>query len=131
MDTEDYKAKATQLLSDTNTYPLMKKDPTSKFVTTLVKKLQDLKEKHSISDLQYKQMYPTSTVIPRFYGLPKIHKKGVPLRPIVALRGSFTYTVAKHLYKILLSPMVGKNGMSLKNSTELVTTLSQLDETDI
>ena len=110
----------------------IKKDPTAKFVSGLVKKLQELKEKKNISDLQYKQLYTTSTVIPRFYGLPKIHKQGVPLRPIVASRGSFTYPVAKHLSKIL-SPMVGKNGLALKNSTELVSTLRdcKLDETDI
>ena len=31
----------------------------------------------------------------KFYGLPKIHKAGIPLRPIVSSRGSITYGVAK------------------------------------
>ena len=36
---------------------------------------------------KYKQLYPTSAVPPKFYGLPKIHKVGTPLRAIVSSRG--------------------------------------------
>ena len=77
-------------------------------------------------------MYPTSAVIPRFYRLPKVHKTGAPLRPIVASRGSITYAVARHVADIL-SPIVGKNGYGLKNSTDLVRQLEtcKLDEDDI
>ena len=42
-------------------------------------------------------MYPTGCVLPKFYGLPKIHKNRHPLRPIVSSRGSVTYGVAKVL----------------------------------
>ena len=35
----------------------------------------------------YKAMYPKGCVPPKFYGLPKIHKTGNPLRPIVSSRG--------------------------------------------
>ncbi|BHF62135.1 hypothetical protein SprV_0100512100 [Sparganum proliferum] len=34
----------------------------------------------------------------RFYGLPKVHKPGVPLRPIVSLRGTPTFGLSKWLY---------------------------------
>ena len=44
---------------------------------------------------------------PKFYGLPKIHKTGIPLRPIVSSIGSVTYGVAKVLAKVL-KPLVGK-----------------------
>ena len=54
----------------------------------------------------YKAMYPTSCVPPKFYGLPKIHKTGNPLRPIISSRGTVTYGVAKVLSKVL-KPMVG------------------------
>ena len=52
-------------------------------------------------------MYPTGCVLPKFYGLPKIHKPDTPLRPIVSSCGSVTYGVAKELAKIL-KPLVGK-----------------------
>ncbi len=119
MNTVDYKTKAKSLLADSDTYKVLKKDPTAKFTDRLVKLLQKVKQEGGISELLYKTLYPTSTLIPRFYGLPKIHKKDVPLRPIVASRGSLTYKVAKHIARIL-APIVGRNGYALKNSADLV-----------
>nr|VZI04186.1 unnamed protein product [Spirometra erinaceieuropaei] len=46
-------------------------------------------------------MKPQDAAIARFYGLPKIHKPNVPLRPIVALKGTPTYGLAKWLTKHL------------------------------
>ena len=43
---------------------------------------------------------------PLFYGLPKIHKVGFPLRPIVAFVNSPTYQLSKHLV-FILSPLTG------------------------
>ncbi|VDN49537.1 unnamed protein product [Dibothriocephalus latus] len=48
-------------------------------------------------------MKATDTALARFYGLPKIHKPNVPLRPIVALKGSPTYNLAKWMYSKLKS----------------------------
>ena len=53
-------------------------------------------------------MYPIGCVPPRSYGLPKIHKTGNPLRPIVSSRGLVTYGVAKVLSKVI-KPLVGKS----------------------
>ena len=132
MNSKDYKDKAKTLLSDTNTYKALSKDPTPKYRTQVVNKLKELKTAGAISELQYKRLYPTSSTIPRFYGLPKVHKVGAPLRPIVASRGSLTYGIARHVADIL-SPIVGKNGYSLKNSAEMVKELQdcRLDETDV
>ena len=44
-----------------------------------------------------KKMYPTGAGIPKFYGLPKIKKAGVPLRPIVSTRGSVAYGTVRDL----------------------------------
>ncbi|BHF79911.1 hypothetical protein SprV_0702303500 [Sparganum proliferum] len=46
-------------------------------------------------------MKPTDTALARFYGLPKIHKPNVPLRPIVALKGSPTYNLSKWMARKL------------------------------
>ena len=40
-----------------------------------------------MSESTYKKIYPTGAGIPKVYGLPKIHKAGIPLRPIVSSRG--------------------------------------------
>ncbi|BHF72323.1 hypothetical protein SprV_0401538700 [Sparganum proliferum] len=41
------------------------------------------------------------TALARFYGLPKVHKEGAPLRPIVSLKGTPTYGLAKWLFRRL------------------------------
>ena len=51
-------------------------------------------------------MTPTGACSPKYYGLPKVHKEGVPLRPIISIRGSVTYKTAKELSRIL-KPLEG------------------------
>ena len=52
---------------------------------------------------------------PKLYGLPKIHKKNNPLRPIVSSRGSVTYGVAKEVPRIL-KPLTGNTIHHINNS---------------
>ena len=106
MDQQEYNNKAQALLQDTNTYKVLPKDPTPKLKNNLINLLKDIKQSGGFSIQKYKQLYPTSAVPPKFYGLPKIHKTGTPLRPIVSSRGSITYRVAKELSHII-KPLVG------------------------
>ena len=119
MDQEDYTSKALTLLQDTNTYKVLKKDPTSQLKNKLISILMDIKHTGGLSTNKYKQLYPTSTVPPKFYGLPKIHKVGTPLRPIVSSRGSITYGVAKELAYII-KPLIGQSPHHLKNTQHFV-----------
>nr|VZI35356.1 unnamed protein product [Spirometra erinaceieuropaei] len=41
---------------------------------------------------------PQDTALARLHGLPKVHKDGAPLRPIVSLKGTPTYGLAKWLF---------------------------------
>ena len=105
MDKEDYTNKAQTLLQGNNTYKVLKTDPTSQLKNKLINLLKDTKQTGGLSTNKYKQLYPTSVVPPKFYGLPKIHKVGTPLRPIVSSRGSITCGVAKELAYII-EPLV-------------------------
>ena len=67
----------------------------------------------------YSTMYPTGCVPPKFYGLPKIHKTGTPLRPIVSSRHSVTYRVAKVLSKVI-QPLVGKYPHHIQSTSDFV-----------
>ena len=60
---------------------------------------------------------PQFSTPPQIYGLPKIHKAGTPLRPIVSSIGSPTYKLAKELARIL-APLMGKTDTFVKNSVE-------------
>ena len=126
LNTADYNSKIQDLLKDTNTYKILKKDPTQVHKRQLTNILKEWKDQGRISDNLYHQLYPTSEMPPRFYGLPKIHKQGTPLRPIVSSIGSITYNVARHIANIL-SPMVGKNGHSIKNSTEFAKKIQNME----
>ena len=100
LDKEDYIQKAGNLLEQ-SAYKTIDRDPTNNIKAKLIKILRGLNRKTDRDEGMYKAMDPTSCTPPKFYGLPKIHKTGTPLRPIVSSRGSVTYGVAKVLAKVL------------------------------
>ena len=56
---------------------------------------------------------------PQLYGLPKIHKMGIPLRPIVSSIGSATYRLVRELARIL-TPLKGQCSSYIRNSSHFV-----------
>ena len=113
MDKKEYQEKAKALLEDQGTYQALKTDPTGRLKSKMINLLKKIKSEGGIDDILYKKLYPTGAVTPKFYGLPKIHKDGIPLRPIVSSRGSITYEVAKELARIL-KPLVGSSPTTSK-----------------
>ena len=65
----------------------------------LISLLKKIKAEGGINDNLYKKMYPTGA--PKFYGLPKVHKRDISLRPIMSSRGSISYEGAKELARII------------------------------
>ena len=61
-----------------------KKDPTSSIVSKFTKKLIELRDNILIEQQEYFKLKPTGTPPARFYALPKIHKDGTPMRPIIS-----------------------------------------------
>ena len=78
IDTVDYIRKAKEILEDTNTYRVIHTDPTSRLKNKLINILRRAKAETGMQDNIYKKMYPTGVSPPKFYGLPKIHKKNIP-----------------------------------------------------
>ena len=117
MDKQQYHDKALSLLNDKSTYAVLNSDPTSKTQRKSNKILFDLKKGGKISDSMYKMLYCRDGLCPCFYGLPKIHKPGIPLRPIVSFVNSLTYAISGYLMRIL-SPVVGNTNFTVKNSCE-------------
>ena len=118
MDQEDYTNKAQALLQDTNTYKVLTKDPTSQLKNTHLPS-----QRHQTNRRPYHPQIQTAISHkcspPKFYGLPKIHKTGTPLRPIVSSRGSITYGIAKELSHII-KPLVGQCPHHLKNTQHFI-----------
>ena len=118
MDTTDYKKKAEELLRQP-TYQPIPTDPTSKYKNKLINMLKSIRAEGGISEAVYKKLYPTGAGSPKFYGLPKIHKEGVPLRPIVSSIGAVTYYTSKELARIL-KPLVGRSPYHIQNSQDFI-----------
>ena len=118
IDTEEYKKKAQELLQQP-TYQPIPSDPTSKYKNKLINILKSIKAEGGITEAVYKKLYPTGAGSPKFYGLPKIHKEGVQLRPIVSSIGAVTYYTSKELSRII-KPLVGRSPYHIQNSKEFI-----------
>ncbi|BHF59623.1 hypothetical protein SprV_0100258400 [Sparganum proliferum] len=101
LDKSEYVAKAQQLLNDNQSYKVLDSDPMKSLVGKINKSLNQMRNENAISEKDWRQMKPQDAALARFYGLPKIHKPNVPLRPIVVLKGTPTYGLAKWLAKHL------------------------------
>ena len=62
---------------------------------------------------------------PQMYGLPKVHKDGTPMRPIVSTIGSPSYKLAKELTRIL-TPLAGNTMHAMKNSMSFVDRIHEI-----
>ena len=60
------------------------------------------------------------------YDLPKIHKDGCPIRPIIFAVGTYNYKLAKFLVEIL-SPLIENNKYILKDTFDFVNKVSHLN----
>ena len=113
----DYIKKAKELLQDINTYRTIQGDPTSKLNNKLISILRKINAETGMQENTYRKMCPTGASPPKFYGLPEIHKKNIPLRPIVSSIGSVSYGVANELAKII-NPLMGCSQHHVHNSTQ-------------
>ena len=125
LEKKDYIEKAKQLLQDANTYETIQADPTTKLKNRLITKLKKIKLDTGLDDTTYRRMYPTGAVIPKFYGLPKVHKENSPLRPIVSSIGSVSYGVAKEIARII-KPLVGSTEHHVNNSMEFTEEIKKM-----
>ena len=94
MNKDDYIMKSEELLN-TTTYKKITEDPTNRQKTRLISVLKNIKAEGGLNEENYRKMYPTGAVSPKYYVLPKIHKPGIPLRPIISSTGTVTYNTAK------------------------------------
>ena len=118
MRREDYSTKMKGML-ETSTYRQLGKDPTATQEGRLSRKLKELEKGGEITGNLYHQLRPSGSQPPRIYGLPKIHKPEVPLRPIVSCIGSPSYQLSKHIAS-LISPLAGKTDSYVRNSRHFV-----------
>ncbi|CAF3715913.1 unnamed protein product [Rotaria sp. Silwood1] len=109
-----------EILSDHKTFKVLNFDETMSHEDRLIRKLKQLKNNGFITEKEYNFCRPTGSQPARIYGLPKIHKIGAPLRPIVSASGTFNYNLAKLL--------ANKLDHLRKNDTIITNTFAFVDE---
>lgn len=62
----------------------------------------------------------TNPSAPIFRALPKIHKDGIPIRPLVNFIPAPSYNIAKRIEQVIRQETTLKNSHSLKNSLDLI-----------
>ncbi|CAF3920384.1 unnamed protein product, partial [Rotaria sp. Silwood1] len=97
LDHDEYVNKMLEILNDPLTFKTLDHDPTIKKENKLRGTLLKMKKRGFLSEAEYKQAFPVGSHCARIYGLPKIHKSGIPLRPVMSTIGSYNYRLAKLL----------------------------------
>ena len=97
----DYTDKMETLLKDKSTYKILKRDPTSKFQQKNNELVEKLHREEAITLREKYNLTQRAALAPRIYGLPKIHKTNMPLRPICSSINSPSYSLCKYVIKIL------------------------------
>ncbi|MCP3667719.1 MAG: hypothetical protein GY696_35380, partial [Gammaproteobacteria bacterium] len=120
LDTAVYHRKMeTDVLSDNTKFKPLKSDPTKTREKSLNKFLITLQKSEKITQRLYKFLRKSDARTPQLYGLPKVHKEGCPLRPIVSAIRSFNYNTGK-LLVWFLTPYMSQCDSFIKNSTDFV-----------
>ena len=116
MDRVEYSNKLANLIENGG-YCKVKKNPTLKTERKLSQILS--KNKDLIPQRKYRQLIQYYSKLSHIYGLPKIHKDGIPLKPIVSCRGSACHPLSCYLVEIV-TPLSGKSSSCVRNSTHVV-----------
>ena len=127
----DYKNKMMELLEDKNTYKTIRSDPTPELQKTNNEIVSELFKNELIDKFQKNRLRCSAATAPRLYGLPKIHKTNLPLRPISSSTNVPCSQLSKFVGKILRNIISEK--YNIKNSFELKEKLRdvKLDEEHI
>ncbi|XP_037772658.1 uncharacterized protein LOC119568271 [Penaeus monodon] len=122
----DYQHKLLNILSDRTKFKRITIE-VSTHLLYLEDKLKRLLRtiKSSINENTYNFLSTSGSRPGLLYGLPKVHKPNIPLRPIISSIGTFNYNIAKFLVPII-SPLTA-NQYTIENSTSFANEITTLN----
>ncbi|VDP78059.1 unnamed protein product [Echinostoma caproni] len=128
MDLADYQRKMECILNDPSNFLREKAcDDPKELERKIASEVQFLLEGHFIDSNTARDLKPRGTQIPQLYGLPKLHKPGVPPRPILSMTNSPQHKMAKWLVKVLEPVHKSMVKHIVKDSFELVDILNEIN----
>ena len=129
MDKTVYYDKMDALVNDKQTYQILKRDPTPALQRKLNSKLLDLKKTDAIDIQRYNRLRCRVPQPPKLYGLPKLHKPNIPMRPIVSFCGSPTYKLSKYLTTVL-KPLTDESRHKLQSTENFIDAIKTVQVPD-
>ena len=134
MDKSDYTQKVNALLSDTSKFKPVLDREEIKIVFSLedrinnfLKKLRKKVPPFNLNDKTFKKLSVSGSQLGILYGLPKVHKEGCPIRPILSACNTTAYNIAKYLVPII-NPIT-KNEYTAHSSFSFAKEICELDVT--
>ena len=121
----DYMKKVSEILSTQGKFKKLPEDPTIEREKSLQNALRYLWKTRHLDDTILDRITPCGSRSGVLYGLPKVHKKGTPIRPIISAVQTYNYGLAKYLDEIL-KPIVDKE-MMLTDTYDFVNKLAVLN----
>ena len=125
MNRTDYDTKMGSLLDDPTTYKKVSKDNSITKSKLFIKEIRNILKDSDEEGKKLLHLLPQNPRIPSMRGLPKIHKQGIPCRPITNGTGSAPHDLARELAKPLTKILGSISGCHLKNSTDLINRLKE------
>ena len=125
MSLEDYLTKVMCHLNNENFYEKLQYDLTEQFSEDITSLLADMLSRRVIDKPSFEFLRPRDARTSRFYVLPKIHKVGIPGRPIVSSCGSPTERIS-HFVDYYLNPLVKKIPSFIKDTNDFLCKLQNV-----
>ena len=105
--------------NDKQTYEVLNRDPTPALQRKLNNKLLTRTKTDEIDFRLYNRLRCSVPQPPKLYGLPKLHKPNIPMRPIVSFCGSPTYQLSKYLTNVL-KPLSDESRHKLQSTENFI-----------
>ncbi|XP_044597166.1 uncharacterized protein LOC123273721 [Cotesia glomerata] len=115
----DYDEELGRMLEYDSIYRVIDKDPTNRFENKINSLIKNFQSNGWLDEHQGKILKTFNSVAPRIYGLRKVHKEGLKLRPVVSCIKAPGYKIGVYLHR-LLAPLMDTFEFNVKNSMEFV-----------
>ena len=107
--------------------PVSNNDSTTYIESRLQKRLFDLVKADLMPKWIYYPIRPTESQRPRMYGLPKAHKEGTPLCPILSMTGSSHHKLGRWLAGLLQSVLERFSSHCISDSFTYAKAMQNID----
>ena len=127
LNKDSYLEKMTTILNDASKFSQVTSDVFAfllKMEDKVNRLLRKFRANNIISDSTFYNLYCSGSRPGVMYGLPKVHKEGCPIRPILAAIGTHNYNLAKFLVPIL--DPISVSEYTVKDSFSFAKELSDL-----